>query len=100
LCAAFPTRTGGVVCRPAAQTVPSTPASRRTSIRARRWRSTTRIHPGCEAPRRVALHKVVFHLFEQPFFRGRVVDGQCVAQLLEKFALLATQPRGDLDVDV
>src|SRR5208283_3746590 len=46
------------------------------------------------------LYEVVFHLFEQAFFRRCVVHRQTVAQQFEQAALVAVQARGNSDVDV
>src|ERR1017187_888401 len=43
-------------------------------------------------------HEVVFDLVEKPFFGGRVVHRQGLAQLLHQFLLVARQPRGNLHI--
>jgi hypothetical protein len=45
-------------------------------------------------------HEVVLDFLEEPFFGGRIIHRQCVAQLLEKLPLLPRQSRGDPDFDV
>ena len=45
-------------------------------------------------------HEVVFDLVEEPFFGGRVVHRQRIAQLLHQFLLVARQPRWNLHLDM